>query len=90
MLTEVHNYVLLLFSGGFRGVSLVPRNLPFIGLSARVARLVRVHKRSQNILGQRNPPVQNPRSATDVALPRRVLPQSYPRGAVMWHGATGQ
>ena len=41
MLTEVHNYVLLLFSGGFRGgASLAPRNLPFIGLSARVAGLV--------------------------------------------------
>ena len=47
------------------GVPWVPRNPPFVVLRACVAGLIRAHERSRKCSGQRNPPFQNPRSATE-------------------------
>jgi hypothetical protein len=51
----------------------------FIVLSACIAGLVRAHEHSQNVLGQWEPPFQNPRSATG------GHPVTIPTGYVKYH-----
>ena len=51
-------------TGRSRGVPWVPRNPLFVVLRACIAGLMCAHECSRKHSGQRNPPFQNPRSAT--------------------------